>query len=494
MDVSSLNELIGFLDPEADEAVVVNLVTAAHGDVERLLRGAVIIGPPEMARTNWTEWRQAHGVAGPRLGEPKQPTYIAAAEGFRTRRVATDFESATTWLQQLLRDGRTPAEGDLPSVTGQLRSPSAPVFISPRADTDASTFMGAAVRPGHGFRFPDEEVQFQLPKLWQHDDQQFVNAPLTVGLHCPRGAPGGLVVARLQRRAWLNQLRGGDDLETFDCHLGLDPNRIDVSELVISLDEWADGELVVAQQIRLDDLEVDVVRGERSIVVQLPTLGTRAQRTVLLHDLQGNLLDRSAFRFSIVESVDISVHAVDVGQSLDAPAPLVSRVTVGERRPVPPLLERAVALDRVRSQYTDLFARGVDSTLIPVGGDVHAALARRLAQARGILRVVDRYFGKDDEDWELFADVKVPVEVLTSLGKPPASGLPANVTVRRYTARGGPEFHGRGYLWTGGGVAVDASPNGFGRTLVHLSPLTPAQSEAWQAAMSVWWAAATPVA
>ncbi len=114
-----------------------------------------------------------------------------------------------------------------------------------------------------------------------------------------------------------------------------------------------------------------------------------------------------------------------------------------------------------------------------------------MAQARGTLRIVDRYFGKSLADWQMLSQVTVPVEVLTSHGSAPTIAK-RSLTVRWHRGGRAP-FHGRAYLWEGGGFAVDASPDAFGRDLVYLRPIASAVSDLWRAEFAVWWAAANTV-
>lgn len=52
-------------------------------------------------------------------------------------------------------------------------------------------------------------------------------------------------------------------------------------------------------------------------------------------------------------------------------------------------------------------------------------------------------------------------------------------------------FHGRAYLWDGGGLTVDHSPNGFGSSDVLIAGVAPEVSAQWQHLFAAWWAIGT---
>ena len=474
--------LVNYLDPASDEVAVVTAITERGDNSDRLLRASVVIGPRAIGAGNWRDWQDLHQLRPRAVAEPPGATYSVECDTLSTHRSVVSVDDAASWVDRLARSAGVPALSNIPALEPiELQAPTAPLRISRHLDSDAASFVQAAVRPGNGFllRTGDRLTRSGDSTWWTDGVSRYINAPLSAGLPLLGDDCGGVVLSRLERRAWFNALRGGEDLATFDCHIGLEPDRIDVSDLQLTFDEWIDGELVVSQQVRLEDLVVDHVRGQTAFTVQLPTLGARVLRTLQLRDRTGTLLDRSSSRFGIVESIELTVNQIGV------PGP-GTEVVIGEHHPTPTYVERAEGIDRVRQQYQDLFASGAAATLLTPGADVDTVLAERLAQARGTLRIVDRYFGKDPAQWGLLRNVTVPVEVLTSYGKAPTTSGPS-LSVRWH--RGGrPPFHGRAYLWDGGGFAVDASPDAFGRDLVYITPIQPAVSDAWQAQFRAWWA------
>ncbi len=478
---NEIAELVSYLEPESDELAVVSLVGKERQGRYRCLRGSVIVGPNQICYSNWHGWQREHNVRPIGQPEPGSPAYVTKADDLLAARVTATVEEAVGWLSQLAERGWAHPWKNLPQMEADLATPIAPIRISPRLDTPATTFTSSAVRPSSGFILQQQgSVGIEAPTLWTNETGTFINSPLSLGLTLNPNSETGIALCRLERRAWFSQLRGGGNLMTFECHVGLEQERIDLADLAVTLDEWIGDELVHSQQVHLEDLAIDAVRGGRSAVVNLPTLGTAVQRSLRLHDRHGTLLDASS-RFSIVESVQLTVRDLQSGAE--------TRSSVGTERQVPSFFQRADAVGNVRATYQQLFQQGVTESLMHPGADVRQALRQRLPQARGVLRVVDRHFGKDPLDWTIFDNVSVPIEVLLSQGGQPPHGTNPNIRVRRHTG-GRPPFHGRAYLWDGGGFTVDASPDGFGRDLLYVRALTSQVSSAWQQNFTAWWSSA----
>ena len=482
--MNTAEDLIEYLAPELDEVAVLSVVSQSTDGQHRLLKASCLIGPEAMAQGNWSQWQRNHAASNRGLSEPDSNEYATSADGLLTARAAIRVEHCAAWIQSLIENGEAESVGHVPAIHADLERPEAPVRMSRWLNNDSASFVSAAVRPCIGFHLRASEMDFELPGRWRGGNgEEFTNSPLAAGLLLRPGSPGGLVVARLERRAWFSAIRGREDLATFDLSLGLEPNRIDIADLVVTLDEWVSGELVHSQQVRLEHLEVDHVRGEPNVVIALPTLGPQVQRSARLHDREGRLLDMTGFQFSIVEAIKIDIGVMGADET--------ETVQIGDLRTVPPLVKRAQRVARVRQQYETMFSEGAEAILLPAGTDVRRVLAERLAQARGILRIVDRYFGQHPADYRMLAAALGPIEVLTSRGAAPPAGSRPDLTVRWLKGRR-PPFHGRAYLWDQGGFSVDASPDGFGRDIVSIMPLSNAVSNRWQQAFSVWWALAQP--
>lgn len=487
---SSASDLVDELAPEAGELAVVSLVLTDESSpdgkrVPRLLRGSICIAPKAAGAGNWYEWQSLHGESPVFEQEPKSANYVSRAGKFSTWRIVAAVDQMSIWLSELVSSGHCSDVGGLPGISAILAPPSAPIRISTHLSTPASTFLTSVIRPGTGYYFPSPTEAIDAPGEWSDGGQSFPNSPLAVGLPILPEVPLGLVLARLERRAWFNRLSGGESLETFDLHIGLEPSRIDVADLNVTLDEWIDDELVTSQQVSLDSMAIDDVRGSQNIVVHLPTLGPKVQRSTRLHDRAGTLLDCSADRFRIVERIGLSVGL------LDQPAIEPTATTIGIPDRYYDLVARSTAVDRVKREYRSLFETGAEGSLLPDTTDGRITMRNRLAQARGVLQIVDRYFGKSIDDWTMISSVGIPIEVLAT----PHGGTPPNgsrVRVRHYLTRPIP-FHGRAYLWEGGGYSVDASPDAFGRNLVFVTSLRSEVSDLWRTWFATWWAQSSPV-
>lgn len=427
--------------------------------------------------------------AAPGWDEAEGPIYRVQHDRLTLARMVVSPIEASEWIATLVEQGRAGAKGSLPEVASLLSKPIAPIRVSRHLQSAASDFMSAAVRPGTGFLFPGRPIDIDVPEFWE--EARLVNPPLIAGLHVPRASGGGVLLVRLERRAWISGLRAGADFETYDCTIGLDPSRIDPEELSVTFLEWIDGELVQGHQVNLDRLAIDKARGHETFQLALPTLGSGVERTVRLHDRSGALLDGTSDRVSTVESVRVAMRFAGPDQRLDDPDLPKQTFTLGTPQPAPGLVERADASERVRAQLAELFAEGADRTLIPPG-QAKSAIRERQAAARGTIRAVDRYFGKDPTDWDVFDRAAGPIELLMSHGAPPPPGVRTDITTRRHV-HGRPPFHGRAYLWENGGLLVDASPSGFGHSPVVVDSLSAEVAQAYHAMFAVWWAMAKAV-
>jgi hypothetical protein len=489
--------LVTALEPLPDELAVASLILRRSPDGWALVRGSLLVAPHHAGEANWFDWQVRHGIRPLIQPDPPGPQYLVEAEDYLAGRAVMSLDEADGWLQRLIEGGVGSPVGPLPDFGGSLHHPVAPLRVSAHMDTPGSTFVSSGVRPAVGYLLAMGEEnpgEAEAPvdgwhavhgMTWKGEGGTWINTPLSLGVPimlnepCPRG----LFVGRLGRTAWINNLRGSEGLSTFECSLGLEPERIDIADLAIAFEEWVGDELVHAQQVHLEDWDVDAVRGAAAVDVHLPTLGPAIRRTVRLYDRSGAFLDGSGDRFYIAEKITISVGII----GSDAPAAVV---TAGEETPQPDLVEMSEAIDRVKRQHHDLRTSGAAATLIPSGPAVRAHLQAVLAQARGRIQIVDRYFGNDPADWAMLPS-GIAIEVLVSAGTPPPAPI-AGVDVRRL--RGAPPpFHGRAYLWEDGGVAVDASPNGFGHSPVLVTRLDPELAAHWQLIFAGWWAAASPV-
>jgi hypothetical protein len=479
--------LLDSFEPSPDEMAVLSVVLHDTGNGFELIRGSLLVVPPMVATMSWYAW-QLHELTRP-LVQPDPPTaeYSVRADRLLAGRAILSVSGAGLVLDALINNGVCDALGPLPSFRGELGVPVAPLRVSCHMDTPSSTFITSAVRPATGYVLPGRHGwSGEPPSLWPSDSESpWINLPFTMGipLSLTKPCPSGLFVGRLERTAWISSLRGGECLETFDCSVGLDPDRVDISDLVFAIEEWVNGDLVHAQEVRLEDWDTSAVRGEKAVVVRLPTLGAGVQRTVRLYHRAGGFLDGSSDRFGLVEQI-----AISIGVMGSSATPHVTRI--GGPAPAPDFGQRTADVQRVQRQHHELRAAGADVTLLPPGADVRAELKSRLEQSTGPIRIVDRYFGKDPADWTMLP-AQGTAEVLVSLGAPPPAPM-SGVAVRRLPGKP-PPFHGRAYLWDGGGLAVDASPDGFGNNPVLVTRLSPEVAARWMSFFAAWWSEAIPL-
>lgn len=419
--LGTVAELVEYLEPESDEIAVLSAVLHASAAGERLCRASLLIAPRLAGEGSWRLWQEAHMVAGTGASEPNAPTYLAGSGDLLAGRAVLSVDEACSWLDELTRAREAWPIGPIPRFTSELGPAVAPVRASAHLDTAASSFITQAVRPAIGFHFPGlaPDVE-EVPLHWDAEGERLVNAPLALGLSLGTDTVGGLFLGRLERRAWMSRLRGGERLETFDVSIGFDPARVALDDLTVVLEEWVDEELVHAQQLHLERLDIEHVRGATAVTVSFPTLGTRIKRSVRLYDRSGTLLDASSPSY-LLEQISLSVRVMGSDER--------TVTTIGDQPVAPTLVDRAASVQKVTGQYQELYAAGAETTLVPAG-NARALLANRLLGAPGgLVRIVDRYFGQDLEDWTMLASLSPQFEVITSSGTPPDT-TPANVTIR----------------------------------------------------------------
>ncbi len=490
---------------EPGDVAVASLVIDARGPDLRLRHGSILVGPEQMGRMGWPEWVAEHSLHPPPFSAPARVE--AESGGVILLRVAVDIEEARAWVSKLLQAGAAPRTGALPFVVAAVSSPSAPVRVFPHAETPLERLCARACRPVRGAHLAVENAPepFSVdagfsddPILRPYFAQWAIGVTgtgLDDGWDSDR-APGGLLVGHLERRAWLDDVRGGKELETFDLHIGLDAHLLHPTELVVELEEFLDDELVYSRTMRLDETTLPQMTADRRqwMVSSLPTLGVGVSRRVALRHIDGELLDRTG-TFNIIERVTTSVHVAGPGQSLHE-APLAFERTTGLDPAPQGGFSRQPDIDRVISQYEQLLSEGLGNVI--VSGDRDAVIQRlrsELTRARSELLIVDRYFASSSTGWEVLEDLSVPVRLITTVRdasnptlqtSPPPTGLPA-IQVRGWQPRPAPPFHDRLYLWMRGGLVVGQSPNGFGGATFRLQRISAAEAARWMTLAESWW-------
>jgi hypothetical protein len=263
--------LVNSLSPLHDEVAILSVVLEKISDHWHLVRASLLIAPELASRTNWSGWHERHHIGMAFSSEPASPQYIVHSGEMLAARVTLTVEEADSWLLKILDTKIAESIGSRPSFHASLNNPKTPIRVSPRGGTSASTFVYSAVRPLTGYLLslatPPTHRRCPLSTIWHSEDgNDWINTPLILGIpvELTEPCPTGLFVGRMSRTAWLTSFRGSPGLETFDCVIGLEPSRIDISDLSIEFEEWVDGEFVHAQQIHLEDMALLSVERDRS--------------------------------------------------------------------------------------------------------------------------------------------------------------------------------------------------------------------------------------
>lgn len=293
-------------------------------------------------------------------------------------------------------------------------------------------------------------------------------------------AAAGLLVARLERRAWFNDVAGDGQFVNYLLQVGLEPDRVDVADLEVTLEEWASDELANARRLDLGDLDVGERAGLLQVTVALPTLGRGLAHAALLHDRDGARLDMTQ-RSKLLQQVRVTVQIDAEGEVAD------QSFTVGKKLNVE-VFERLERLRTLEDAYRDLLQAGLAARIVTVPTRAVSLVNESLQLARGELLVMDPYFGGDLRDWDVLQGLSVAVRVLTGSKGKAAPGCLPRVKVRRHKpGQGAPPFHDRLYLWEGGGLSVGTSPSGLGKRDTRIDRLRAWESDGWRALFEAYW-------
>ncbi len=516
----SVSSLVESLSPEVSERCVVSLVGVMGVDspAASLAYASVLFAPAEVTTLSWLEWhartdsvrsailRQWQGFGidlSAWVNFVHREGSVLFARGSFT---AGDIGSATTWLDELLSGlpvGIPQSEGHL--LTAQISSPDGRVRALPHLASPASSLVLATGRPVEGYRFPLEMTFATMPApeaaAWHVGDQTLFQAPSNLlGLpvsdpplsgvpsRVEGGVEPGLFVGRMERRAWLAEIRAQADPDPFLISIGFDPTRIMLSDIEVDLEEYAHGDLIEARRLRLEDLNLPAPASTSAgaadlrTTVALPTLGSGLQRQVRIYDRDGLLLDGSD-RVWMAEQVTVTLKVNDA-TPITITAGKAVIVELEER------LERAASTDQA---YADLLEQGLLGRIIDQTSNGQQRLAELLVQARDHLDILDPYFGLKSADWTVLLGVTVPIRVFTqprsgsSTFRQPPPALQSRVTARGW-AGSTPPWHDRVYLWSRGGCSVGTSPSGLGKRLARIDLMGAAEAAGWQAMFDQWWA------
>ncbi len=300
--VSPISRLLAALDLEEDERAAVSVIYDVAADEPELRHASVLFGPPEMSDVTWPEWNRQHVQAHAEIlgARAFPPTFVHEQSDVVIGRTALASEEASSFLEGCLT-GHAAEVGQLPVARVNLGLPEAQIRVFPHLSTPAGFFIRMLSRPLTGFFFPIADAGRDLAPAFSHTwtvDGQSVHRPdlwhvgISIGGSGAPSAPPGLLVGRVERPAWLREMRGAGSFEVYHVSLGFDPSRISPYELVIELQEWTAGELAVARRIPLEWLDLSNWSSEDHIDLFLPILGRSVLRSVSLYDL-GGLLRRA---------------------------------------------------------------------------------------------------------------------------------------------------------------------------------------------------------
>lgn len=485
-------ELWEYLRVAEDETAVLSAVFEPDEAGLRLRCASLLIGPSGIGEGGWPAWRLVEGhEPAPNVQEVDAPAeFHVEMEQGSAGRVTMTPSNALAWLRSCVERGECPAVGVLPAARARLSTTKAPIRVTSHSETVAGDLAVWLARPVAGFHFhrADTPADIAPPDRVKIGVDTFFNPMvglLGIGWFDSQttSPPSGLLVGRFERRAWLigQHLRPDDDL--YEVHIGLEPDRVDLADLELDVEERVGEETVISERLRLEDVELRDVEDAldarapaptgRSVVrLLLPTLGRGIKRTVRLHHRDGSMLDEWP-PFNIVESIGLTMEVNGARQPT---------VWIGDRREAPDLVELLGAVQRVRSQYATMRRGGLAARLFDDPADGREALRKLLLRAPGELFVIDPWL----RDWDLVDNLPSgPCRVLlgSSVDPPPPTFAGK---VAQHTGDLAP-FHDRFFLWEGGGVTVGTSAGTSKRRLFRIARISGVEADELRQRFALWW-------
>lgn len=473
--------------------MIITLLVDREDDERLILRhGTAVLAPPDCGGMSWGFWgsHQARKMMA-LCPEAAPAAFVHDGGTWLAARAVLGLDRARQWLT-VLSDGATvggpvrwPAGDGLPAFEAQLRQPTSLIRILPGTDTPASSFLASAKRPAMGTVWTGaERPALLVPNMVDHGGSWYDPVLCLLGMLVPSegvpqavAPPFGLFVGRLERRAWLSDLAGdGPAFEALQIYIGWDSGRIDLTDLVVDLEQFVDGELVNQLRAPLEDTRIsDEVRQAGACVTSLPTVGRGTASRVSLTTREGALLDRIG-PHPLVESIHIGLTTNGQEQP-----PIV----IGNKSPPPGLEERAARQQQVAEQVASLASQGAEARQLVDRVAAEERLKLEISSARGELLVHDPFFGQDRDDWRLLDDVSVPVRVLTAKIAKDSTPTIAGHVQARYRPKA--PMHDRFWIWRDGGFSLGGSPTTFGHSPVWIRRLSPADSDVMRSVFEGLW-------
>lgn len=457
--------------------------------------GSLLVVPEECATMSWAEWRRQES-AGPwtELDQSLPPGFCLKGEGWLFSRAVLEVSEAETWMDDLVGrienadgDGAIvlPKAGSTPTLSARLQRPDAMIRVLPGTDASAGSLVTGLKRPAQALLWPGSDPgALPEPQSVELAGQHLFNPSIDLaGIHLSHvdasaalSTPVGLLVGRAERRAWIRTARGSGDFEAFIVDLGWESAQFDPADLELTHTETLRGEMVSSTRIRLEDLDPLDPKAGGWLSLRVPTLGRKVAHELLLHTLDGELLDRTG-PYPLIEQT----HITPVVDGHRQPT-----IISGIKDAPPELDQRLERADKVATEVEKIIQGGVQARVI---ADRQAALERLgsyLKRAKGELLVRDRYFGQHVDEWRLLDDVDVPTRVLTAKIADEVPVIAPHVQAR-YRPKDR-RSHERVYLWEGGGLSLGGSPSTFGQGSVRITRIRPAEIELWRAEFEALWA------
>jgi hypothetical protein len=491
----SAEDLLDRVVSADSDAVVLSALYDRVGDDYWLRHASLLTGPPSLREFDWAGWHQAEQVPGgatvgyiPSL----KPEWHYQEDTFVAARMLMTLDQARDWLAELLATDELPAAGPLPTAHARLKSGRL-VHVFPHLETPLAR-LAVHKRPLSGFFFECESrPQREFPGTWRIDGKDVISASFNaLAMHIPAAdrviqtaPPSGLLVAAMERRAWLIEFRGdGKEQDQMMLHIGWDSERFDLSEFEVELEEWDGDELLYSRRLSLADTDTSTAQGLDRAIVGLPTLGVQLRHRASLHDREGALLDITEPN-PLLEQINFtfSISGPDGGVAHE------QKFSVGALSEPPTLKYRLQHLDGADESYRKALEDGLADRIVTSPAQARVVIQQQLTNAKGILRIMDPYFGADALDWQILQGVLVPVEVLTGAKakSPPATLTDVTALKIDPALKQAPHFHDRLYLWEGGGLSVGTSPSGLGKRVARIDRINPIEAGAWTAMFSGYW-------